>query len=181
MIREVDLVSYLPAFMQKYKETVAALKAEEPELNAVWENVHKIFYNHFISTADEYGVSRFEKMLGITPNVDDTLEFRKAVIKSKWCSQIPYTEKGVKDKLKILCGSEDNFIYEYKEYLLKIKIALVKKNMVNEVLNLLYQIIPENIRIQVELLYNTHEIISDYRHRDLAKYTYGQLRDEVLN
>lgn len=33
MIREVDLVSYLPPFMQSYKEPVAALEAENPEFS----------------------------------------------------------------------------------------------------------------------------------------------------
>lgn len=35
MIREVDLVSYLPPFMQTYKEPVAALEAENPEFQIV--------------------------------------------------------------------------------------------------------------------------------------------------
>ena len=37
MIREVDVVSYLPQFMQLYKETVSALKAKEPVCIYAWE------------------------------------------------------------------------------------------------------------------------------------------------
>lgn len=182
MIRDVDLIEYLPQFMRNYDEIVAALEAENPEFKALWEETNKVLYNRFITTADEYGISRFEKMLGIMPNNDDTLEFRKAVVKSTWCSQIPYTENGLKDKLKILCGNSENFIYEYDNnlYLLKIKLALSKKSVIDEVLNILNKMVPHNIRIKVELLYNTHEILSAYKHIDLKNYTYGQLRDEVL-
>lgn len=182
MIREVDLVEYLPQFMKNYKETVAALEAENPEFKILWEETNKVLYNHFITTADEYGISRFEEMLGITPNADDTLEFRRAIVKSVWCSQIPYTENGLKDKLKILCGDSENFVYEYDNnaYLLKIKLALSKKSMVNEVLNILNKMVPYNIQLNIELLYNTHKILSAYTHKDLKKYTYGELRDEVL-
>ena len=36
MIREVDLVSYLPPYSQEYnQETVAALKAENPEFQGL--------------------------------------------------------------------------------------------------------------------------------------------------
>lgn len=38
MIREVDLVSYLPPYLQEYnQETVAALEAENPEFRLIWE------------------------------------------------------------------------------------------------------------------------------------------------
>ena len=63
MKREVDLVSYLPPFMQKYREPVAALEAEKPEFDLIWDSMDRIFYNRFISTADEYGISRFERMM----------------------------------------------------------------------------------------------------------------------
>ena len=35
MIREVDLVSYLPEFMQLYKEPIEILKAENPEFQII--------------------------------------------------------------------------------------------------------------------------------------------------
>lgn len=36
MVREVDLMSYLPLFMQGYREPAATLRAEEPEFDIVW-------------------------------------------------------------------------------------------------------------------------------------------------
>ena len=78
MIREVSLVSYLPPFMQDYKEPAAALEAENPEFTLVWKAADKVLYNHFISTADEYGIARREKLLGIYPSDDDTLDSRRA-------------------------------------------------------------------------------------------------------
>ena len=36
MIREVDLVSYLPPFLAEYRELKAALEAEDPEFALVW-------------------------------------------------------------------------------------------------------------------------------------------------
>ena len=45
MIREVDLVSYLPPFMAEYKETNITLTAENPEFILVWEAAEKVLKN----------------------------------------------------------------------------------------------------------------------------------------
>ena len=79
MIRQIDLVSYLPPYLQAYREQVAALAAENPEFLLIWDAVDKVLYNHFICTADEYGISRYEKILGIRPTEDDNLD-RKSVV-----------------------------------------------------------------------------------------------------
>ena len=50
MVRQVDLVSYLPPYLQIYKEQVAALEAENPEFILIWDAVDHCLYNHFIST-----------------------------------------------------------------------------------------------------------------------------------
>ena len=68
MIKNVDLISYLPPYLQEYKEDVAALAAENPEFLLVWDAVDRVLYNHFIETADTYGISRFEKLDSLSYN-----------------------------------------------------------------------------------------------------------------
>lgn len=109
MIREVDLTSYLPEFMQQYTEPVTALETENPEFTVVWDAVNRILYNHFISTADEYGIRRFEKMLGIYPSSEDTLENRRLRVQNRWSSKIPYTIRILAKKIAELLGGEKYF------------------------------------------------------------------------
>lgn len=117
MIREVDLVSYLPQFMKEYKEPVAALEAENPEFELVWIAANQVLKNRFIETADEYGISRYEQMLGIYPSVEDTLESRRSRVRSRWFNKIPYTLKVLLQKLEVLCDTDftltDNFSEGY--------------------------------------------------------------------
>ena len=108
MTRNVDLVSYLPSFMTEYKEPVLALEAENPEFDLLWVAKDQVLYNRFIETADEYGISRYEAMLGISPTAQDTLESRRSRVRSLWFNTIPYTLKTLIRKLIILCG-EGNF------------------------------------------------------------------------
>ena len=70
MIREVDLVSYLPPFMAEFKEIMATLEAENPEFVLVWEAADRVLQNEFIETSDEYGISRWERILGVFPKTN---------------------------------------------------------------------------------------------------------------
>ena len=108
MTRNVDLVSYLPSFMTEYKEPVLALEAENPEFDLLWIAKDRVLYNRFIETADEYGISRYESMLEITPSSQDTLESRRSRVRSLWFNTIPYTLKTLIRKMITLCG-EGNF------------------------------------------------------------------------
>lgn len=147
MIREVDLVSYLPPFMQIYKEPVAALKAENPEFLIIWNATNRVLYNHFISTADEYGISRFEKMLNIYPSSEDTLESRRSRVQSKWFNTIPYTMKVLLQKLAVLCGDTDFALTNnFKEgYTMIIDTDLELFGQVEELEYIIKTMFPENI------------------------------------
>lgn len=149
MIREVDLVSYLPDFMQSYIEPVSALEAENPEFDIVWKAVDRVLYNRFISTADEYGISRFEKMLGIHPTSEDTLESRRSRVQSKWFNRIPYTWKVLLQKLVILCGSSDfTLTHNFTEgYTLTILTNLELYGQVEELESIINSMIPCNVVI----------------------------------
>ncbi len=107
MVREVELISYLPAFMQKYKEPAATLGAEDSEFAIAWSEADKILYNRFIATADEYGIGRFEKLLGLYPAQEDDLESRRMKVQSRWVNKIPYTLRVLAEKIRILGDGAD--------------------------------------------------------------------------
>lgn len=160
MIREVELVSYLPEFMQSYKEPVAALDAQNPEFQIIWNAVDKTLCNQFISTADEYGISRFEKILGIYPSDVDTLESRRSRVQSKWFNKIPYTIRVLLEKLKVLCDDTDfSVTYDFDTgYSLKIVTSLVASGQLQEVKNVIEELLPCNVYVE---RYNLLSINSD--------------------
>ena len=165
MIREVDLVDYyLPPFMQKYKEPVAALKAEEPEFQLIWKAADRVLYNHFISTADECGISRFEKLLGIFPSSEDTLESRRERIQSRWFKSIPYTLKTLINKLITLCGDRDFTIKaDFSEsYTMILNVSLYIFGQVDELNDILSYMIPQNIVVEVNNTLNYEHSVCIY-------------------
>ena len=143
MIRQVDLVSYLPPYLQAYREQVAALAAENPEFLLIWDAVDKVLYNHFICTADEYGISRYEKILGIRPTEDDNLESRRSRVQIQWVNLVPYTMRTFVQKLKVLCGDTSYAVSgNFKEtYELSVITDLENVGQVDELNNLFQEIL----------------------------------------
>lgn len=153
MIREVDLVSYLPPFMAEYKEVNMALTAQNPEFVLVWKEADRTLCNEFITTADEYGISRFEKILGILPSRGDGLEVRRARVLSRWFVELPYTWRMLMKKLTMLCG-DGNFavhIPRLGEYgfSLHVQIGRNEDLLLHEAWGMLEQYLPTNLWYEV--------------------------------
>lgn len=147
MIRDVDLVSYLPPFMQTYKEPVAALEAENPEFSLMWSATDKCLNNRFIETADDYGLSRFEKMLGITADSTESLETRRMRVRNRWFNKLPYTIRTLTEKVKQIVGESYNFTISgnLKDYELDLTVYTLNDSQNKELEYLLSVIVPLNM------------------------------------
>lgn len=150
MIREVNLVSYLPPFMQEFKEVSAALNAENPEFTLVWSSADRVLKNQFIETADEYGLSRFEKILKILPSKEDTLESRRSRVQNRWFNDMPYTMHTLISKLSALCADRGFAIVKYftEDYKLEIQTDLEAFGQVEELERIIEGVIPCNLVVK---------------------------------
>lgn len=148
MTKTVDLVSYLPPFMADFKEIAVTLEAENPEFVLVWKAAERVLQNEFIESADEYGISRFEKILNILPLTEDTLKSRRARVQARWFNTVAYTLKGFIAKLAILCGDSDfTVIKDYLHYRVKIETSLESFGQIEELERIINSMIPCNIMI----------------------------------
>lgn len=147
MNRTVDLVSYLPQYLRDFKEIVETLKSENAEFALLWSAAAQTLYNLFIETADGFGLSKFEEMLGIIPNGYQNLEQRRDNVRFKWYLQLPYTWLFLVYKLNLLCGEGNYTISNNFDsgYTLNIDTSLQKYGQVDELETLLDELIPMNI------------------------------------
>lgn len=143
----IDLLSYLPNFLREYDETKAALEAENPEFKLLWEQCAGALNVSFILTADEYGIRRFEKMMGILPDYDSDLEARRNAVWVRWLSRLPYTFRMMIKQLTELCG-DGNFSVTKdfeNEYYILIVTHLRDWSRTPEIRRLLSEMIPANM------------------------------------
>ena len=109
MIRDVNLLGHLPPFIQEYMEIREIMKTENPEFQLVEDESEIIKNNQFIQSCNMRGISKFERLIGIVPSADDTLESRINRALVRWNDTVPYTWKTLLNKLDTLCGGSDKY------------------------------------------------------------------------
>ena len=105
----------------------------------------------FIETADEYGIKRFEDMMGIYPEAGASLETRRFNVLVKWNDKVPYTEKELYNRLISICG-DDNFSVnpDYKNYFLEIITHLGIEGAFDTISSILQDMIPCNLVLDLK-------------------------------
>lgn len=178
---ERPLINYLPPYMQEYLEIKAIMGTEQPEIDALWSATEQAFADQFILDATEYGVSRWESMLKISPKATETLDERKFRILTRLNQELPYTLTRLKEVLTNLCGV-NGFVIDLQanKYHIEIKLAVGNHNNYGEVQKLLRTMIPANMTQYVSVMYNPHRVVGLLRHMDLAPHTHEHIRNEVL-
>lgn len=182
MKRDANLISYLPPVLQKVREYQAITNAENPEFQQVFDTSEEVLGNSFVHDATEYGVGRWEKILGIVPKATESLDARKFRILTRLKEQLPYTMRTLKQQLEALCGKDGYSIELYNDaYTIEIKVNLIAKSKFDDVDALLQRVIPANMIINLKLIYNQHLTLKQFTHAHLHAYTHNQLRNEVIS
>ena len=152
MVREVDLMSYLPLFMQGYREPAATLRAKEPEFDIVWAAADRMLRNRSISTADEYGIGRLERILGIYPQEGEPLELRRLRLQNRWCSSLPYTVRVLAERVAECLKGEHNFSIctDFQDgYRMELVVYTSNESLTEELWYILSTIVPANIMTEI--------------------------------
>lgn len=147
MIRDVNLLGHLPPFIQEYMEIREIMKTENPEFQLVEDESEIIKNNQFIQSCNLTGISKFEKLIGIVPSADDTLESRINRVLVRWNDTVPYTWKTLLNKLDTLCGGSDNYeiIRKLDEHKLEITTHLDLYGQVEELDYFLSYMLPASM------------------------------------
>lgn len=167
-LREVKIEEYWPLIVKNTAEFGQIAVAENPEFNNLAECIYRVLCDSFIDAdMTEYGVSRWEKMLGITPAEGSSLDDRKAAILTQLSVKIPYTWRVLKQMLVPILGGEDKFVMEYvnDEGKLVIHTDRLDDDMLATVDELLARVLPQNI----ELVQYNHHI--EYSYEEYMKYS----------
>ena len=182
MARIIDLKALLPQLMTEYIELEGIMNVETTELNGVETEHESLVNNRYIHTCNEDGITRFEHIMSIVPNSNDTLEDRQFRCITKWNQTIPYNYKVLDEKLALLCGEGMyQLIVDFANQSVTIKLALANENQFQSVVDLVNSIVPCNMLIEVRIMYNTHEMLSKLTHEQLSAFTYDQLRKNVFS
>lgn len=184
MVREVDVLSYLPPVLNEIKELVEIANVENPVINSLWQEIENTLNNQFVVTVneDKNGATRYEKMLKLSAPATDTIETRRFRILSRYQEQAPYSYIVLQQLLDSLLGSGNyQMTRDIADKWLDVKIELTVKGQYKVIEVMLENITPQDMLLTVGLRYNQHETLTRYPHGQMRVFTHDQLRSEVLN
>jgi len=181
MSRTISLKELLPVYLTEYLELDQVLTTENIELQNI-ENSHwQLVNNRYFNTADENGIAVFERLLGIHPPDDATLEERRFKVGSMWNSTLPYNYQYLTTKLEALVGSSRYSISFPTALTLRVRIDLRSSKMMDSVREMLEEVIPCNIVIDLMLQYNEYQDYFENTHNELTQYTHTTLREGIFD
>lgn len=148
--RIIAIENYWAAVVRETDEFQQIAIAENPEFNKLSECIRRVLQDSFIQDATEYGIERWETMLNIVPELTDTLDDRKIRILTQLNIQLPYTWRILKQMIASFVGDgnyEMNYINDYSKLIIKIKVSSDSQYIT--VLNLLKNVVPQNVVIDL--------------------------------
>lgn len=175
------LIDYLPSVLKELEEFKQIMTVEQKQVDELWNIIYTILDEAFVDTAESIGLKRWETILNITPLDTDSVEVRRMRIHGRMLEDAPYTWNSFKQMLSGLCG-EDRYTLELKskEYTLVIKVALASKKLKDEVVKMAERVVPANLILDIDLMYNTYEMLKQITWEQATEKTYQKLRDEVI-
>lgn len=99
-----NLLSMIPRFFQETLEFPEIMKAWEKGLGDFEGNIKGVWDNQYIQTCDEDTLSLYEKILGIIPSGDETLEYRRQIVLNKYSMTVPFSEGFLRSRLTEMFG-----------------------------------------------------------------------------
>ena len=145
---------YVPEFLREIAELKAVYSADDVQLDNLGISRLKVIRSQFIESADEEAISRYERMLKISPPGTDTLEDRRFRLRTYAADRRPYTERALYDFLTELCGEGNVSIdIDVDTYAADIVITAATKSQYLSAERLIESILPCNLGIKMSLVF----------------------------
>ncbi|MCL2634971.1 MAG: YmfQ family protein [Oscillospiraceae bacterium] len=175
------LIEYLPKAMQGIKELKIITQVEDDVLLETEAAVRKCLDAGFIAYTDSDGLERWERLFKIKPKSGDSVEERRLAVSTRLLEGLPYTEIMLNRELAKICGGDYTLVIDCMSFTVIVRLGLRVQNMLNIVESLLRGYVPANMIIDIDLMYNTYNCLSGFKHNEFNGKNYDFLRRGVLN
>jgi hypothetical protein len=148
-----EMLGYLPEYLREFEEIRQLLAAEDPHITALVDASVCCVDEQYIQTATDYGLSKFESLLGIHPDPTATLDERRKTVLAMWFNSLPFTERQLKNRIIALQGDDNvDVSVDYGTYDIAIATRLLYEGQVSDLMHILRTMVPANMTYAVENL-----------------------------
>lgn len=164
------LTEYLPLFMQQFAEFKEITAAEDPWMDNIQEQAGKILDNAFIQDCGIQGIKRYENMLGIMPDMAESLEERKQAVLMHLNNKPPYTYRTLLKKLEVLYGAGNYEVSgDLSRYIINVRVHSELRGQKKVVETMLGWFLPVNMEFTAVNEVLRHFIINMLEEMDVTK------------
>ena len=174
---DVDIKNYLPYHIANIDEFQKLAKVYDKFLKLIWARLDVEEQNRYLTTMDKSECEYWEKILNIEVSSLDSLADRRHRIKGFCISDLPYTEKKLRETLNTMCGKDNyNLVIDHTKYTLKCGLKLVSIQMLSIVTGVIRKMIPANMSIYVYAEYNRWKRFKPLKWKDLKTEKWKSVR-----
>jgi len=133
--------------MRQYDEIIKVTDSQNPEFDLIWEAEQLMRRNLYIVTAEEHGLKRYERLLGIIPMPHENFQARRNHILARWNNSTPYTLRFLIGLLESLTNGNFEIIPDFANYEMEIRVFTPNFGIVGDLAHIIRHIIPANIAL----------------------------------
>lgn len=173
----MELMKYLPEWYENSPETKDLLNAMETETKSRAEGQEEISDQCYVKSAT-WGLTLWEKMYGILPDIAKPYDFRRSRLLSKMRGVGSVTAAMLANVAASYTNGEVEVIEHNDEYYFVVDFVGTKGQPPNldDLKAAIEEIKPAHLGVQYQFHYATHAQVGQYTHAQLAAYTHAQIR-----
>lgn len=160
MLYNRKLIDYVPNYYDELLESRELLSAEDAEFARLNASIDDLLLQFNVSTAT-WGLREWERICGITTDVNKTLGERRSNVKARLRGAGVVTAEHIKNVADGYYGGETEIVERFAEYTVVIKFTSsygVPTN-IEDLQAVLREIIPAHLAIEYEFKFVTYDIL----------------------
>lgn len=169
-----------PEVILDIDEINAIYEAEEHTGGELTKEIEYTDNDIAISTATQRGIKRREEVLKIKAQDTESLDDRRFRVLIKWYDDYPYTLNDLISRMDNLLG-ENNYMIAVNtdDMTMQCLLELKRRQMYDEFVKLLEEIVPVNVVLEVSLRYRQWKEYKSVKWKDMKEKTWYEMRNEV--
>ena len=176
-IIEVDLMKYLPTYWHEIEQMKILQEILGMNVAEVIAFKQDLFNQMFIETAT-WGLSRWEKILGLPTEIEKNYEFRRERIKSKIRGSGTTTKQMIVNLASAFSNGEVEVIEYPNEYRFVVKFVGIKGVPANmkDLTSAIEEVKPAHLAFTFEYTYNYWDNLKAYTWSALSIHTWNKVK-----
>ena len=176
-IIEVDLMKYLPTYWHEIEQMKVLQEILGMNLAEVIAFKQDLFNQMFIETAT-WGLSRWEKILGLPTEIEKNYEFRRERIKSKIRGSGTTTKQMIVNLASAFSNGEVEVIEYPNEYRFVVKFVGIKGVPANmkDLTSAIEEVKPAHLAFTFQYTYNYWDNLKAYTWSALSIHTWDKVK-----